>query len=158
MDALLPGIEPVWSQVKAGAWWFGFFAFPVSGELVAGKERQFLSAFWPTVGHVKDPFTKDEVDEFVRAYAVSGGTTGAFHWFGAFNQDAIDNQELMKVKLKMPVATFGSEFFAAPFLETHTKLVAENVKGITISNSGHWIVQEQTEQVLAGMKDFFISK
>ena len=58
----------------------------------------------------------------------------------------------------MPVATLGCEFFAAPFLETHTKLVAENVKGIAISNSGHWIVQENTAETLSAMKDFFISK
>src|SRR5690349_687104 len=119
MDALLPGIEPVWSQVKSSAWWFGFFSFPVSGRPVAGQEREFLTGFWPIVGHVKDPFTKDEVDEFVRAYAQTGGTTGAFHWFGAFEQDALDNKEFSKTKLKMPVMTLGSEFFAAPFLETH---------------------------------------
>ncbi|MBL0739865.1 alpha/beta fold hydrolase [Chryseolinea lacunae] len=158
MDALLPGVEPVWSQVKGSAWWFGFFAMPVSGELVAGQERTFLTAFWPVVGHVNDAFTKDEVDEFVRAYAQSGGTTGSFHWFGAFSQDAIDNQQLMKTKLKMPVVTLGSEYFAAPFLETHTKLVAENVKGVAIKNSGHWIVQEQTEQTLTALKEFFLAK
>src|SRR5579871_3485088 len=37
MDALLPGVEPVWSQVRAVAWWFGFFSFPASGQLVAGR-------------------------------------------------------------------------------------------------------------------------
>jgi pimeloyl-ACP methyl ester carboxylesterase len=158
MDALLQGIEPVWSQVKGSAWWFGFFSFPVSGKLVAGQEREFLTGFWPIVGHVKDPFTKEEVDEFVRAYAQAGSTTGAFHWFGAFEQDAKDNIEFRKTKLKMPVLTLGSEFFAAPFLETHTKLVAQNVKGVAISNSGHWIVQENTAETLQAMKDFFVGQ
>jgi len=158
MDALLPGIEPVWSQVKAFAWWFGFFEFPASGEVVAGKERVFLSAFWPMVGHVKDAFTKEEVDEFVRAYAQSGGTTGAFHWFGAFAQDGKDNNEFMKTKLKMPLLTIGAEFSAGSFLENHAKLVAENVKGVVITNSGHWVVQEQTEQTLTALMDFFAPK
>lgn len=158
MDALLPGIEPVWSQVRAQAWWFGFFAFAPSGELVAGQERIFLTNFWPQVGFVKDAFTKDEVDEFIRAYAQSGGTTGAFHWFGAFEQDAKDNVAFMKTKLKMPVMTLGSQYFAAPFLADHIKLVAENVHGVVITNSGHWIVQEQTDQVLKAMKDFYLTK
>ena len=158
LDALLPGIEPVWSQVKGGAWWFGFFSFPPSGELVAGKERLFLTNFWPMVGHRNDSFTKDEVDEFVRAYSVEGATTGAFHWFAAFSQDATDFQELAKVKLKMPVLTLGSEYFAAPFLGKHIGLVANNVKAVTITDSGHWVVQEQTEQVLKAMKDFYIEK
>jgi pimeloyl-ACP methyl ester carboxylesterase len=37
MDALLPGIEPVWSQVKAQAWWFGFFASHIQASLYQVK-------------------------------------------------------------------------------------------------------------------------
>ncbi|MBO9729698.1 MAG: alpha/beta hydrolase [Chitinophaga sp.] len=158
MDALLPGVEPVWSQVKASAWWFGFFSFPASGELVAGKERLFLTNFWPVVGHVKDAFTPEETNEFVRAYAVQGGVTGAFHWFGAFEQDAKDNKEFMKTKLKMPLLAMGGEYFGAAFLVDHCKLVAENVKGSNIKGAGHWIVQENTAQVQKDLVDFFTAK
>lgn len=158
MDALLPGVEPVWSQVKGAAWWFGFFAFPASGDLVAGKERLFLTNFWPVVGHVKDPFTPGEVNEFVRAYAVKGGTTGAFHWFGAFEQDALDNKEFMKTKLKMPLLAMGGEYFGAGFLEEHCKLVAEHVTGSNIKGAGHWVVQENTAQVQKDLLDFFLAK
>jgi pimeloyl-ACP methyl ester carboxylesterase len=155
MDALLPGVEPVWGQVKGSAWWFGFFAFPASGELVAGKERLFLTNFWPVVGHVKDAFTTEETNEFIRAYAVKGATTGAFHWFGAFEQDAKDNQVFMKTKLKMPLLAMGGEYFGAAFLVDHCKLVAENVKGSNIKGAGHWIVQENTAQVQKDLLDFF---
>jgi len=158
MDALLPGVEPVWSQVKASAWWFGFFSFPPSGELVAGRERLFLTGFWPVVAHVKNPFTPEEVDEFVRAYAVKGATTGAFHWFGAFEQDAKDNKAFMKTKLKMPLLAMGGEYFGASFLEAHCKLVAENVKASSIKGAGHWVVQENTAQVQKDLLDFFMSK
>lgn len=158
LDALLPGVEPVWGQVKASAWWFGFFGFPASGELVAGKERLFLTNFWPVVGHVKDPFTTEEVNEFVRAYAVKGGTTGAFHWFGAFDQDALDNKAFMKTKLKMPLLAMGGEYFGAAFLVDHCKLVAEQVTGSNIKGAGHWIVQENTAQVQKDLLDFFLAK
>ena len=158
MDALLPGIEPVWSQVSAGAWWFGFFGWPASGSIVAGKEREFLTSFWPVVGHVKDPFTKQELEEFIRAYAVSGGTTGSFHWFGAFTQDGKDNLELAKNKLSMPLLAMGGEYFAAAFLKEHAKLVATDVSEVKIMGAGHWLVQEQTEQVQKGLLDFFLGK
>lgn len=158
MDALLPGVEPVWSQVSASAWWFGFFGWPVSGELVAGREKLFLTNFWPQVGHVKDPFTPEETNEFIRAYAVKGATTGAFHWFGGFVQDAKDNKEFMKTKLKMPLLAMGGEYYAAAFLVDHCKLVAENVKGSIIKGAGHWIVQENTAQVQKDLLDFFTAK
>ncbi|MCF0054760.1 alpha/beta fold hydrolase [Dyadobacter sp. CY356] len=158
MDALLPGIEPVWSQVSASAWWFGFFGWPASGEIVAGREEQFLTNFWPMVGHVEKPFTKQETDEFIRAYAVKGGTTGAFHWFGNFPQDAKDNVVFAKTKLTMPLLAMGGEYFGAAFLKDHSRLVATNVSKTKIMGSGHWVVQEQTEQVQKGLLDFFLAK
>ena len=158
MDALLPGVEPVWSQVRASAWWFGFFGFSASGELVAGKERLFLTNFWPVVGHNNEAFTKEEVDEFVRAYSQPGATTAAFHWFGNFEQDAKDNKELMKNKLKMPLLAMGGEYQSAAFLTAHSRLVAENVKESKIKGAGHWLVQENTAQVQQDLLDFFMDK
>lgn len=158
MDALLPGVEPVWSQVSASAWWFGFFAWPASGDIVAGKEKEFLTNFWPIVGHAKDPFTKEETAEFIRAYAVKGGAKGSFHWFGAFPQDALDNKELMKQKLEMPLLAMGGEYFAAAFLKEHSELVATNVVEAKISGSGHWLVQENTAEVQKALLDFFVEK
>jgi len=158
MDALLPGIEPVWTNVKNSAWWFGFFAFPASSELVAGKEKLFLTNFWPLVGHVNNAFTKEETNEFVRAYSVRGATYGAFHWFAAFNQDAIDNVAFMKKKLPMPLLAMGGEYFGASFLVDHCKLVAEHVSGSNIKGSGHWVVQENTAQVQKDLMEFFGGK
>src|ERR1700760_1313426 len=147
MDALLPGIEPVWSQVKSQAWWFGFFGQPHSGELVSGKVGLFFTDFWPTVGFKNSAFTQAEKNEFIRAYSVPGATTGAFHWFGEFNQDAKDNLELMKHKLPMPVLALGADHSAGSYLAEHSRLVATNVKEVIIKGAGHWVVQEQTQQV-----------
>lgn len=156
MDALLPGVEPVWSQVKGSAWWFGFFGWGASGQLVAGREGLFLRNFWPVVGHVKDAFTAAEAAEFVRAYAVPGSTTGAFHWFGAFDQDAEDNKKFMQHKLTMPLLAMGGEYFGATFLAEHCRLVAENVSESKIAGAGHWIVQENEAQVKKDLLEFFM--
>ena len=156
MDALLPGVEPVWGQVKGAAWWFGFFGWGASGQLVAGREGLFLKNFWPVVGHRNDAFTAAETAEFIRAYTVPGSTTGAFHWFGAFDQDAKDNQGLMQHKLTMPVLAMGGEYSAASYLAEHCRLVAEKVTESKIAGAGHWVVQENTAQVQKDLLDFFM--
>jgi pimeloyl-ACP methyl ester carboxylesterase len=158
MDALLPGVEPVWSDFSSKAWWFGFFARPVSGELVKGKEAAFLTDFWPVVGYVKDPFTKEESAEFIRAFSVPGTTTACFHWFGNFPKDALDNHEYEKNKLQMPVLAMGAEYGSGSFLAKHCRVVAKNVTEDVITGAGHWIVQEKTDQVQKGLLDFFLSK
>jgi len=86
MDALLPGIEPVWTRVRAQAWWFGFFALPASGEIVAGKAGLFLTSFWPLVGHVNDAFSPEERAEFIRAYSTPGRRRGAFIGSGSLTR------------------------------------------------------------------------
>ncbi|GAA4312082.1 alpha/beta hydrolase [Mucilaginibacter gynuensis] len=156
MDALLPGIEPVWSQVKSQAWWFGFFAQPHSGELVSGKVGLFFTDFWPTVGFKNNSFTQAEKNEFIRAYSVPGATTGAFHWFGEFNNDAKDNVLFARHKLPMPLLAMGSDHFAGAFLAAHSKLVANNVQESIIKDSGHCVFQEQTAQVQKALLDFFL--
>ena len=157
MDALLPGIEPVYSQVKAQAWWFGFFAQPHSGEIVSGRVGLFFTDFWPPLGYQKGAFTQTERNEFIRAYSVPGATTCAFHWFGEFSQDAIDDVGFMKNKLPMPLLAMGSEHFAGSFLAAHSRLVANDVHEVLITDSGHWVVQEQTEQVQKALLDFFVN-
>jgi pimeloyl-ACP methyl ester carboxylesterase len=157
LDALLPGVEPVWSDLSGKLWWFGFFSRPVSGQVVEGHMRLFLTDFWSIIENVKDAFTKQETDEFIRAYSVPGATTGSFHWFGAFPQDAKDNLQFMKKKLTMPLLAMGAEFQSASFLADHCKLVARDVKEVKITGSGHWIVQEQTAQVQKGLLDFFMN-
>lgn len=158
MDALIPGVDPVWSQSKNSLWWFGFFAWPASGELVKGKEGLFLKNFWPVVGHVKDAFTPEEVNEFVWAYSQQGATQGAFQWFGNFEQDAKDNQEFMKHKLSIPLLAMSGEFSAAPYFTDHCRLVATNVKESVIKGAGHWLVQENTAQVQHDLSAFFKDK
>ncbi len=156
MDALLPGVEPVWSHAAATTWHFKFFNRPVAASLIYGREKDFFPDFWSQFyGTNKAPFYKEEIDEFVRAYATPGSDTGSLNWYKAFSQDAIDNQELTKQKLQIPVLTMGGEFSAASFLEDHIKLVAANVKGVEIKGAGHWLVQEQTEQVLNALEVFF---
>ena len=158
LDALLPGVEPIWSQLYTTVWHFGFFARPVAGEVVAGKERIFFTDFWTTVTPAKNPFTKDEADEFIRAYSVKGATTGSFHWFGDFPKDVKDNKEFMKHKLNIPLLAMGGEYFSAPFLADHCRLVANNVSEVKVTGSGHWVVQEQTAIVQKGLLDFFTGK
>ena len=154
MDALIPGVDPSWTENTAKAWWWGFFGWGPSAGLVEGRERYFLENFWPTVGYVKDAFTPAEKQEFIRAYAVHGAIAAAFQWFRNFGQDAADNKVLMKKKLQMPLLALGGDHANGPLMQGMARTVADHVSYVQINGAGHWLVQEQPKQVLDALLHF----
>jgi pimeloyl-ACP methyl ester carboxylesterase len=158
LDALIPGLEPVWHQISTTAWHFGFFRRPVAANLVTGREQEFFLDFWAEQSHIKNAFTEQETEEFIRAFSTRGAIAGSFQWYAQFAQDAKDNQEFISKKLKMPVLAMGGEYSSHSYLADHVRLVADNVTEAKITDAGHWLVQEQTEQVQAALLDFLLGK
>lgn len=52
----------------------------------------------------------------------------------------------------------GGDHSTGGFLADLARSVAANVKEVRIKEGGHWLVQEQTGQVRAGLLDFFLGK
>ena len=80
----------------------------------------------------------------------------AFEQFGAFNQDAIDNKEMLanNGKLTMPVLALGAEkSFGAAQAEI-MRLVATNVAAGIVPKSGHWIMEENPKATIDLMVEF----
>lgn len=155
MDAIIPGIDPWWSQYAPKAWWWQFFTWPVAPTLIQGKEREFLTGFWTTQAFNKDPFTDAEIAEIINAYSRPGSIAAGFKWFATFDQDARDNRVFSKQKLQMPVLAIGGDHHTGKAVADHARSVATNVRELIIRDSGHWLVQEQPQQVLDGFLDFF---
>jgi pimeloyl-ACP methyl ester carboxylesterase len=101
-----------------------------------------------------------EICRSAALYARPGAIHNAFSGqFAALAQDAIDNQELLaKGKLPMPVLTIGGDHSYGARLATEIAFAAANVCGTVISDSGHWIMEEQPEQAIALTLSFVDSK
>jgi pimeloyl-ACP methyl ester carboxylesterase len=84
-----------------------------------------------------------------------------FEYYRALPQDAIQNMNYSKTKLTMPVLTlqggyipvFGGNVTMSS-IEYGMKQLAQNVKGITVPNSGHWIAEEQPVLVVKLLNNF----
>lgn len=156
MDTAIPGIEPFWAQETAKAWWFGFCAMPASADLVASRPKTFFNSFWSVQAYNKVAFTQAERTEFVRSYYTSGSMDYSFRWFAALGQDIADNREFSKTKLEMPVLAMGADHSTGAGLATQIRYLATDVTEQLISNSGHWMMQEQTAQVQQAMLGFLL--
>jgi pimeloyl-ACP methyl ester carboxylesterase len=79
----------------------------------------------------------------------------ALETFAAFPQDAKDNQVfLAKGKLPMPVLAIGGDHSYGLKLATELGFAAKDVKGVSIANSGHWLMEEQTAATVAAITGF----
>ena len=156
MDAFLPGVGD-WTGVwlLRDLWHFHFYGkTPLA--LVEGRERIYFEHFWNDFA--ADPARSvSEADRqfYAAAYAQPGAMRAGFEVFRAFEQDAKHFANFARAKLKMPMLVLTGEKASGEFLIAQGRLVAENVEGVIIKGSGHWLVDEAPEQVIPRLVNFF---
>jgi pimeloyl-ACP methyl ester carboxylesterase len=156
MDAFLPGVGD-WTSVwlLRDLWHFHFYGkTPLA--LVDGRERIYFEHFWNDFA--ADPahsVSEQDRQFYTAAYAQPGGMRAGFEVFRAFEQDAKDFAAFSKAKLKMPMLVLTGEKASGEFLITQARLVADNVEGVVIKGSGHWLIDEAPDQVVPKLVAFF---
>src|SRR6185437_12144582 len=128
MDAPLPGIGHWDDQLKNPKTWHFNFRGPDVERLVAGRERIFLDRFWNELSANPAAITEPVRVHYAALYARPQAMHDAFEQFGAFAQDAIDNQAfLAQGKLAMPVLAIGGDHSYGPVLGTEIGFAATDV-------------------------------
>ena len=93
------------------------------------------------------------IEDFKRGTA--NAMAAGFEVFRAFDQDAKDFAALAKTKLKMPMLVLTGEKASGEFLIQQGRLVADNVEGVIVKGSGHWLMDEARDQVVPKLMEFF---
>jgi pimeloyl-ACP methyl ester carboxylesterase len=155
IDAPLPGIGP-WDEIlRSPVLWHFNFRGPDVERLVKGRERIYLDRFWNELS--ANPKAIDEATRrhYAALYARPGAMHSAFNQFAAFTQDAIDNKAFAaNGKLSMPVLALGADHSFGTQMADDVRFVATDVTGGIISNSGHWVMEEQLQQTTAAIVGF----
>jgi len=155
MDAFLPGVGD-WTSVwlLRDLWHFHFYGkTPLA--LVDGRERIYFEHFWNDFA--ADParsVSEQDRQFYTAAYSQPGAMRASFEVFRAFEQDAKDFAAFSNTTLKMPMLVLTGEKASGEFLITQSRLVAENVEGVIIKGSGHWLIDEAPDQVVPKLVAF----
>ena len=160
MELTIPGFVPAG---RMPLWWVIFHQTPdVPEALVQGKEMMYLSWFFHNLPFNPAAITQEDINEYVSHYSAPGGMRAGFEHYRAFPQDAIQNQNYSKTKLTMPVLALGGGYIPTlggnitmPTVIYGMKILAQNVTGITVPNSGHYIPEEQPKFVIDQLSKFF---
>lgn len=162
MDFPFPGFLPP-EFGENGPWWFAFQQTPNLPEsLVEGKEREYISWFFKGLAYNPSAITEEDIDIFANHFSSPGTAHGAFEHFRAFPVDAEQNKESAKTKITMPVLVLSGDIYPAlggdlphDIMLSSMQALAQNVQGITVPLSGHWIPEERPDFAIDQLFKFF---
>jgi pimeloyl-ACP methyl ester carboxylesterase len=156
LDAFIPGVGDTTGLFLLKDLWHFHFYGPTPLALVRGRERIYFEHFWNDfAADGKKSVSEADRRFYARKYAEPGAMKAGMEVFRAFDQDAKDNAEFSKTKLTMPMLVLGGEKSGGAFLISQGRMVADNVEGVIISGSGHWLIDEQPGQVIPKLVAFF---
>lgn len=125
--------------------------------LVTGRERLYLSWFYTNLAYNPAAITPEDVNEYVRAYSQPGVLRAGFEYYRATPTDILHNNENMKTKLPMPVLALGGAGGKGRGLQVleNVRELATDVRGGALEACGHWVPEEQPEELAKALLAFF---
>jgi pimeloyl-ACP methyl ester carboxylesterase len=155
MDAFLPGVGDTTNIFLLRDLWHFHFYGETPLKLVHGRERIYFEHFWNDFAADRTKSVSEKDRRFyARSYAQPGAMRAGFEVFRAFDQDAKDFAGFAKTKLTMPMLVLSGEKAGGQFLIDQGKMVDDNVEGIIVTGSGHWLVDEAPGQVIPKLVEF----
>lgn len=159
LEAGLPGLglEALFDSAAFPQFYhFGFFRAPGLAEaLIAGREKMFITAFIRHLAYDTYAVTDADLNEYAERLSAPGALRASFEHYRAFDIDAVNNQQNAQTKLTMPVLAVGGQYCMNDQMGFIMNPLAEDVQSVVIERSGHWLTEEQPEQLTSVLLDFF---
>jgi pimeloyl-ACP methyl ester carboxylesterase len=134
-----------------GFWNFGFFNVRngLPEQIIDGRELLWVERFIELLAVQKERATEPAA---MREYALhlrdDARLRASFEWFRALNQDVAANARYQQQPLRMPVLALGAAGSLGQAVPDQVRRYATNVQGGVITNSGHWIFEEQPREMI----------
>ena len=161
VDVTLPGIGPDISQ-GGKRWHHAFHMTPDLPEaLVEGRERAYLTWFYQSFSWRRDAFGAADIDEYLRTYSQPEALRAGFAFYRNIPRDTADNRSLAEsgFRLPMPVLAVGGARAESRGRgdepEQSLRVIADDVHGVVIADSGHFVPEEQPGALAAHLLEHF---
>jgi pimeloyl-ACP methyl ester carboxylesterase len=156
MDAPVPGVGPWDDILKSPLLWHFRFGGHDMERLVQGRERIYLDRFWNDFSANPARFDEASRAHYAELYAKPGRMHAGFAQFAAFDQDVLDNRAAVgHGRLQMPVLAIGGDHSLGSTMAYIMRFAADNVREVVVTDSGHWLMEEQPKVTVAAIVEFF---
>lgn len=146
---------PVLTPEGPGHWNFGLFQVPDFPEsLVTGRELGWLRGYMLPQARRPEAIDEQSLQEYARCLSDGAHLTASFGPFRALVHDMADMAEYAKTRLPMPVLAIGASDSLGDSVGAQLTRYAENVRTIVINDAGHYLFDEQPEELMRYVVDF----
>ncbi len=162
LDAGIPGITlpdalPATPDNAWKTWHFAFHLLPDLPEaLITGREELYLDWFLRRKTASPMAFSDADMAEYVRLLKQNGALRAGLAPYREVSVSAAQNRALCEQgKLTLPLLAVSADQGSIPDMAVPLRRFADDVTGITISHSGHFIPDEQPEALAEALARFF---
>lgn len=125
----------------------------VNEALVRGREQIYFGAEY--AGSAGTPLPDPIVRYYVERLASSDDALrGSFGSYRAIDESIAQNQQRKLRRLKLPILAVGGGKGLGQSVVDTMRLVADDVQGHIIPESGHWVAEEAPQRLLAAVTPF----
>ncbi|WP_321332138.1 alpha/beta hydrolase [uncultured Bacteroides sp.] len=154
LDAAIPGLsdDNVFKPQNADkVWQFYFHAIAGIPEiLVAGREKEYINWYFSNKSFIKTAINKKDLNHYYKAYKGRGKMANGFNYYRAFPESARQNKKNLH-QLKIPIYAIGGEYALGANVDKAFKNISNPVIEV-IKNSGHYIPEEQPQELIRLLK------
>ena len=125
--------------------------------LISGREAIYLSWFYRNYGATEEALDDAAIAEYLRTYSQPEALHAGFEYYRNLPRDKTQNEAHLRAgKLTIPVLALGGAagWGRGPEVMESCKRLAENVSGGVIEAAGHWLPEEQPEQLAVALRGF----
>jgi pimeloyl-ACP methyl ester carboxylesterase len=119
-------------------------------QLVAGNDAPFFGYEFAIQGGT---LPAEVVDYYVQTLSNPESLHGSFGWYRALDETIAQNQA-REGKLAMPVLAIGGELSYGEHVAEAEQAVADDVQGVVIPGTGHWVAEQAPESLLEALTAF----
>lgn len=162
LDAGIPGITlpdalPATPDKAWKTWHFAFHLLPDLPEaLISGREEIYLEWFLRRKTASPMVFSDADMAEYTRLLRQNGALRAGLAPYREVMHSAAQNRALREQgKLTLPLLAISADQGSIPDMAAPLRQFADNVTGITVANSGHFIPDEQPQALAVALATFF---
>jgi pimeloyl-ACP methyl ester carboxylesterase len=124
----------------------------INEQLVTGREDIFYR--WEFDAAAK-PLPDEAIDYYVSLVSNPDSLRGSFEWYRALDTTIAQDAERKTRRLTMPVLAIGGAASFGEHVADALRLVADDVQGVVIPDTGHFVAEESPDELLAALGAFF---